>query len=133
MSGVAVVRYTLANNSALTAVVAASKIMAGVVPLNTVLPAISIRQISGNELATIRRTGNELVSERIQVSVLAPTYPQQKSILGLIVDALPSLRATVNGVVVDSIERGFYGPDMYAEEPVTYQQSIDYIVRYIAD
>lgn len=132
MSGVAVIRYKLANDAALTAVVTASKIMAGVVPLNTALPAISIRQISGNELATIRRSGNELVTERVQVSVLAPTYPQQKTILGLIKSALPSVRATVNGFAVDSIEQGLTGPDLYDEEPVTYEQSIDYIVRYIS-
>lgn len=132
MSGVAVIRYKLANDAALTAVVTASKIMAGVVPLNTALPAISIRQISGNELATIKRSGNELVTERVQVSVLAPTYPQQKTILGLIKAALPSVRATVNGFAVDSIEQGLTGPDLYDEEPVTYEQSIDYIVRYIS-
>ncbi|MBX3629313.1 MAG: DUF3168 domain-containing protein [Nitrosomonas sp.] len=131
MSGVAIIRHKLANDAALTAVVAASKIMAGVVPLNTVLPAISIRQISGNEVSTIKRSGNELVVERIQVSILTATYPQQKTIIELVKNALPCIRATVNGFAVDSIEQNSTGPDFYVEEPVTYEQSVDYIVRYV--
>jgi len=131
MSGVNVIRYTLANNAALIAVVPATKIMAGVLPLNIVFPAIQIRQISGTEYKTIKQTGSDLVNERVQVTVLATTYAQQKSILALIKTALPSVRATVNSIVVDSIARDFTGPDLYNEDPVIYEQSVDYFVKYI--
>ena len=131
MSGVNVIRYTLANNAALIAVVPATKIMAGVLPLNIVFPAILIKQISGQEYKTIKQTGSDLVNERVQVTVLATTYAQQKSILALIKTALPSVRATVNSIAVDSITRDFTGPDLYNEDPVIYEQSVDYFVKYI--
>lgn len=131
MSGVSVIRYTLANNAPLIAVVPATRIMAGVLPLSTTLPAISVRQISGNTLKHIKQTASEFVTERIQVSVLATTYTQQKSILALIKTALPSVRAIVNNVVVDSISQEFTGPDLYNDDPVIYEQSIDYFVKYI--
>lgn len=131
MSGVNVIRYTLANNSPLIAVVPATRIMAGVLPLSTTLPAISVRQISGNNLKNIKQTATEFVTERIQVSVLATTYPQQKAILALVKAALPSVRATVNSIVVDSISQEFTGPDLYNDDPVIYEQSVDFFVKYI--
>ena len=130
MSGVAILRYMLANNAPLTAIVSSNKIIAGVAPLNTVLPAISIRQISGQEYQTIKRGSNQLVTERIQVTVLASTYPSQKSILNLIRSALPGTRGTVNGFVVDSITPDIDGPDLYNDDPVIYEQSIDFMVRF---
>ena len=131
MSGVAIVRYLLANNANLIAVVAAAKIMPGMIPVNTVLPAISIKQISGRELDQIKRGSNQLVSERIQVTVLALTYPTQKSILNLIRSALPGTRGTVNGFAVDSIVPDIDGPDLYSDDPIIFEQSIDYMVKYL--
>ena len=130
MSGVAVLRYMLANNAPLVAVVPSNKIIAGVAPMNTALPAISIKQISGQEYQTIKRGTNQLVTERIQVTVLAATYPLQKSILNLIRTALPATRGTVNGFVVDSITPDIDGPDLYNDVPVIYEQSIDFVVRF---
>lgn len=130
MSGVAILRYMLANNAPLTAIVSSNKIIAGVVPLNTALPAVSIRQISGQEYQTIKRGTNQLVTERIQVTALASTYPSQKSILNLIRTALPATRGTVNGFVVDSITPDIDGPDLYNDNPIIYEQSIDFVVRF---
>jgi len=130
MSGVAILRYMLANNAPLTAIVSSNKIIAGVVPLNTALPAVSIRQISGQEYQTIKRGTNQLVTERIQVTALASTYPSQKSILNLIRTALPATWGTVNGFVVDSITPDIDGPDLYYDEPDIFEQSIDFIVRF---
>jgi len=130
MSGVAVIRYMLTNNAPLIAVVTADKIKAGVVPINTALPAISIRQISGVEHELIKRGANQFVTERIQVSVLASTYPTQKSILNLIRSAVVSTRGTVNTFSVDSITHEGDGPDLYNDDPVIYEQSIDFMVRF---
>lgn len=131
MSGVAVARYLLANNSALIAVVAADKIKPGAVPINTVLPAIAIRQISGIEQDHIKRGANQMITERVQISVYALTYSTQKSILALIRAALPGTRATINGFAVDSIVPDIEGPDFYTEAPVIFEQSADYFIRFI--
>lgn len=132
MSGVAVVRYLLANDATLTATVPATRIMAGILPINTTLPAISITQISGSRLNVIKHGSNEHVTDRVQVTVLATTYPQQKTILNLVKSALPATRGTVNSIVVDSIQQDFTGPDLYNDDPVIYEQSVDYFVKYIA-
>lgn len=130
MSGVSIIRSILVSDGNLLNVVPETKIMAGVIPLNTALPAISIRQISGLEYKTISRTGTQTVTERIQVSVLAPTYMKQKEILELIRSAIPATRGTVNTFDVDSIVLDIDGPDLYTETPVIYEQSIDYMVRF---
>lgn len=132
MSGVSVVRYLLANDSTLTATVPEARIKAGILPIKTTLPAISITQISGNRIDVIKHGSNEHITERVQVTVLGTTYPQQKTILGLVKDALPATRGTVNSILVDSIEQDFTGPDLYNDDPVIYEQSVDYFVKYIA-
>lgn len=132
MSGVSVIRYTLANNATLTATVPATRIMAGVLPINVTLPAISVSQISGIERKNIKQSSSELQIDRVQVTVLASTYAQQKSVLQLVKDALPSVRATVNSIEVDSITQDSTGPDFYSDDPIIYEQSIDYIVRYMS-
>jgi hypothetical protein len=132
MSGVAVVRYLLANDATLTATVPGTRIMAGILPINTTLPAISITQISGGRLGVIKHGSNEHITDRVQVTVLATTYPQQKTILNLVKNALPSIRGTINSVVVDSIQQDFTGPDLYNDDPIIYEQSVDYFVKYIA-
>lgn len=132
MSGVAVIRYLLANDATLTATVPSTRIMAGILPINTTLPAISITQISGSRLNVIKHGTNEHITDRVQVTVLATTYPQQKTILNLVKNALPATRGTVNSVVVDSIQQDFTGPDLYNDDPVIYEQSVDYFVKYIA-
>lgn len=129
MSGTAIIRYMVANNGPVASIVA-GRVISGIAPMNTELPAISIRGVSGREHELIKRTGAQLVTERIQVTVLAKTYAQQKQIMNLIRSAVTSTRDTVNTFSVDSISHELDGPDLYSEEPVTFEQSIDFIVRF---
>ncbi len=131
MSGVAIVRYLLAHNSPLLAAVAADHIMAGALPLNTHLPAISVTEVSGMELKTVAMNeATKQITEHVQVSVLASAYPSVKSILALVRAALPLSRGTVNGVDCDSILHDMEGPDIYTDNPAIYFQSQDFVVRF---
>ncbi|MBK7493569.1 MAG: hypothetical protein IPI17_17795 [Nitrosomonas sp.] len=130
MSGVAAIRYMLVNNAPLIASVPAARILSGVLPITTTIPAISVRQISGVEMPMIKRTGTQLVTERIQVSVHASSYLSQKTIIELIRSAITSTRGTVNSVVVDSITHEGDGPDLYSDDPDIYEQSIDFMVIF---
>ena len=130
MSGVAVIRYMLVNNAPLIAAVPAARILSGVLPITTTIPAISVRQISGVEMPMIKRTGTQLVTERVQVSVHASSYLSQKTIIELIRSAITSTRGTVNTVAVDSITHDVDGPDLYYDEPDIFEQSIDFIVSF---
>lgn len=128
--GVSVIRYLLANNSPLIAVVPATRIRAGDLPLNTVLPAISVKQISGTERENIRRGSNVTVTDRIQITVLATTYVQQQQILKLAKTAADATYSTINTVMVDSITFQSTGPDFQDDDPVIFEKSFDVLIRY---
>ena len=128
MSGVAIARALLSDDYDISQEV--TVISGGVLPINTVLPAISIRQISGYEFDTINRIGTQNVTERVQVTVLARNYLEQKNIIELIRNAMIQKRGYVNGFLVENIRQDLDGPDLYTESPEVYEQSIDYIVRF---
>lgn len=132
MSGTSVIRYLLANNAGVIAVVPAARIVAGVIPLATALPAIGVFQISGAQMNGIRvnETGR-LRTDRVQVSVYASSYATQKSLLALVLAACPSQRATVNSVAVDSIIPDGEGPDIFDSDAAIYEQSRDFLVKWV--
>lgn len=134
MSGVAVVRYKLANYAGLIALVPATKIMAGVLPVGIVLPAISVMKVSNdprNTLATIEP--GRLYTERVQVTTEAKEpsgYPQLNLIAIQIRAALQNFRGVVNGVTVESIIPDFEGPDLPYPDLSIIAQSQDYMVKW---
>lgn len=139
MSGVRVIRYLLANNANLTAVIPATRIMAGNIPLNTALPAISVTQIDSVPLNLIRTNeANKVHTDRVQVTAFYndPTgspsgtgYPGLKAAMVLILAACPSQYATVNGISVLSIQPQSEGPDF--QEDKVHSSSRDFIVRWV--
>lgn len=141
MSGVAVIRYLLANAAAVTDVIPAARIMAGDLPLNTALPAIAITQISSVPYNLLKTNeANKLHTDRVQVTALfkgpegSPTgagYPGVVAMMRLILAACPSQRGTVNGILVDSIVPDLEGPDLQDESTALYSRSRDFIVKWI--
>lgn len=131
MSGIIIIRALLAANSALIAQVPASRIMAGVIPLGTTLPAISLAQISGvvHETVSMLET-KRFCTDRVQITVMAKTYPLQKQILALVQTACQNTRGTVNGVYCDSVIPDTTGPDIFDADQTLYFQSQDYKVTY---
>ncbi len=135
MSGVAAVRYLLAHDASLLALVPAARIMAGALPLGITLPAISVTTVSDLTRLTVAMTeSTRFVTERVQVDVLAGDYPAVKVILDRVRDALPgsltALGGTVNGMACDSILPDTTGPDIFVDNPKIYTQSQDFMVRY---
>ena len=132
MSGVIAIRSLLANNAAVLAVVPASKIMAGVIPIDTVLPAIGISHISTVERNTVAMDAAQVMAtERVQVTVEAWGYADQKSILELVRKACPNTDGTVNGIAADSILPEIAGPDLRDDDLLIFVQSRDFIVKFI--
>ncbi len=138
MSGVAVIRTLLAASAAVTAVVPATRIICGKVPLNTALPAILITQVSSVPQNLIRsnETGKAHI-ERVQVTVFrkdSPSdagYPGLKPLLDLVLAACQNQRATIASTAVDSIIPDTEGPDLDYEEISAFARSRDFIVTYI--
>lgn len=131
MSGVAIVRHLLANSSPLTSAVPATRIQAGVLPLGTPIPAISVTQIAGQQHNNLAMASAQyLVTQRIQVTVLAATYPLVKAALALIRAALPLSRGTINGFTCDAVLPDIEGPDLYDNELKVHVNSVDYMVTF---
>lgn len=140
MSGVAVIRYLLANNQAVLAVVPAPKIMAGDMPLNAVLPVITVMQISSVPRNTVKMNEARVQhTDRVQVSVLlkgsdgdpaGAGYPGVRSLLKLVLAACPHTHGTVNGIDVDSILPDVEGPDLSDDATALVSGSRDFIVRW---
>lgn len=132
MSGVAVVRYILANAASVIAQVPATRIVAGLLPLGTALPAIGVTQISGTERWTVAMTESSRYKvERVQVTVIAANYSSQKAILALVRAALYNRSGLVNGVKLDSILPAGEGPDLRDPGAEIYEQSMDFFARYL--
>ncbi len=131
MSGVAIVRYLLAHDVNLLAEVPAARIMPGVLPLKTTLPAISIKSVDATPRRPVDASSTKnLVIERVQVTVLTKDYPKKTTLLNLIRDALPVSRGTVNGFRCDSILPDSDGPDLDDPETPVFERSRDYIVKW---
>lgn len=131
MSGVAIAHYLLSQNAALIAVVPAARIKAGVLPLKIALPAISVTQISGQQMNTLaQNSASYMVRQRVQVTVLSTSYPEVKSILALVRAALPQTRSTVNGFICDAIYPDTEGPDLYDAQTLAHEQSVDYRITF---
>lgn len=130
MSDVKAIRYLLANNAPLIAVVPAAKIMAGVIPQGTALPAIAVGHVSTLRRHTIAASGTEHCTARVQVTVHASTYVSQKAVLTLVRAALVRTRGTINGVAVDSLLHDLDGPDFRNDEAGIFMGSVDYIITF---
>ncbi len=130
MSGVAVIVELLTASAPLIAQVPASRIKAGDMPLKTALPAISVTQISSVPHWTVAMSGSEFNTDRVQVTVLAKTYPSLRAILRLVRTACAHTRGTVNGIAVDSILPEAEGPDFSDEEVSMVGGSRDFIVNW---
>lgn len=130
MSDVKAVRYLLANNAGLVAVVPAARIMAGILPQSTVAPAIGVTHVSTLRRQMVADTAAHLCTSRVQVTVVAATYVSQKSVLALVRAALPRSRGTVNGVAVDSIVADIEGPDFGDPDAGLCMGSHDFIVTF---
>lgn len=130
MSAVMIMRALLVSHAPLMALVPPTSIVAGDVDLES-LPAIGIREISAVEQDTVARAGNSLVKARVQVTVYAESYPQQKTILRAAKLGAGVFTGQIAGFAVRSVLREAVGPDMGDPAIPTFEQSRDFIVAYI--
>lgn len=130
MSGVSAIWYLLKTNAPVLAVVPAERIKAGDLPLDTVLPAISVTQISSVPMNQLQpnETG-KVHTDRVQVTVLVKVESVRRSLLKLVLAACPSQYGTVNGISVHGITPDVEGPDFSDESVPLYTGSRDFLVR----
>lgn len=142
MSGVAIVRYLLANNAAVLALVPAARIKPDL-KVGTVLPAIEVAVISSRPefLGVDGYSANILWTERIQVSPLVKDsaatpagagYAGVDTIIMAILAAVSQTRGFVNGIYCDSIVPDQGGPDLYDDVAGIHSKSQDFMVKWVS-
>lgn len=125
------IRALLVASPELTAIVPAAKIVFGVVPQATALPAISIMHVSTVGMPTIdAQSASTLSTSRVQVTAMAKDYPTIKAILKAARLACQFQRGTLGGVSVAAITVDIVGPDFQSEDALIFYQSIDFKVTF---
>jgi hypothetical protein len=130
MDGVAVIRVLALAHAPLTDLVG-DRIVAGDVPSEMSLPAVGLKEISRAEQDTVSREGRALVTARIQLTVHAKSYPQQKALLRAAGLGQGVKTGVIAGVAVRSVLRDAVGPDMGNSDAGIFEQPRDFKVTYI--
>lgn len=128
MSAEKAIYNMLSNNAPLLAVVPKTRMFAGLVPVNSSLPAIAYNLISNVRPKDIQMV-TRLATSRIQVTVMTKTYAEQKSIIALVRGACDAKQGTFNTVQVDSSMVDIEGPDMRDDDAAIFMQTVDFIVK----
>lgn len=128
--GVAIIRSLAVADLTLTALVPAERIAAGVLPQGTELPYVSLQSLSSVDRNILRVSTRRRVTERVQATVVAATYPEVKAALKALktacADKFPA-QDDVSEVVV--LSEGA-GPDFMDESASLYIGSRDFSVSY---
>ena len=130
MSGLIIARNLLVNRSALTALVPALRIISGVVPQGTALPVISLMDISSTDRDTLTRAAFIKVTDRVQITVMAATYPAVKQVMAEVRKACRNLTGTVGNFAGITCRLDGKGPDFNEPDAGFCMQSQDTLVTF---
>ena len=130
MNGVIAVRSLLVADIGLTALVPLSRIAAGMLPQGTDLPAISLMSVSSIDRNVQAPGAKRRVTERVQVNVLARTYPEVKAIITAARQAAADRMPTIDGLFDVTVHTDSAGPDFLDEETGIHMQTQDFRVSF---
>lgn len=130
MNGVIAVRSLLVVDTGLTALVPEVRIAAGSLPQGTVLPAISLMSVSSVDRNIPTPGSKRRVAERVQVTVLARTYPETKTILAAVRKAAADQMPQIDGLSDVTVHTDSAGPDFLDEETGIHMQTQDFRVSF---
>lgn len=132
MTAEAVVYAVLSAAAGVSALVGA-RIYPGQVPEARGLPAIGVEHISGVRVGRIdAQAPTHPTQSRIQVNLLATSYPQLKSLRAAVIAALQYQRGPLAGVQVISVLPDTQGPDTVDPDAGVYHQPLDFLVYHMA-
>ena len=130
MNGVVAVRALLVAHAPLTSLVPVAQIVAGVVQQGSALPALSLMSVSSIDRNIIKAGAVRRVTERVQVTVLAATYPAAKAILKAVRQAAADRSPTIAGITQVTIHTDSAGPDFLDEQAGIHMQTQDFRVSF---
>lgn len=131
MSGVIALRTAFAADPALTALVPATRIVAGVLPQGFPLPAIGITSVAETDRNIASPGPMRFVSELVQATVRANDYPElvraRKAMKRAGADRIDVSVAGLTGV---NIHTAGAGPDFMSPDARIHQGSIDFRIKF---
>ena len=130
MNGVIAVRSLLVADTGVTALVPVARIAAGMLPHGTDLPAISLMSVSGVDRNIPAPGPKRRVTERVQVTVLARTYPEVKAIIAAVRNAAADQMPAIDGLTDVTVHTDSAGPDFLDEETGIHMQTQDFRVSF---
>ena len=130
MNGVIAVRSVLVADTGVTALVPIARIAAGMLPQGTDLPAISLMSVSSVDRNVPAPGAKRRVTERVQVTVLARTYPEVKAILAAVRNAAADQMPAIDGLTDVTVHTDSAGPDFLDEETGIHMQTQDFRVSF---
>ncbi len=130
MNGVIAVRSVLVADTGVTALVPIARIAAGMLPRGTDLPAISLMSVSSVDRNVPAPGAKRRVTERVQVTVLARTYPEVKAILAAVRNAAADQMPAIDGLTEVTVHTDYAGPDFLDEETGIHMQTHDFRVSF---
>ena len=130
MNGVIAVRLLLVGDTGVTALVPTARIAAGMLPQGTDLPAISLMSVSSVDRNIPAPGPKRRVTERVQLTVLARTYPEAKTLIAAIRAAAADQMPTIDGLFEVTVHTDSAGPDFLDEETGIHMQTQDLRVSF---
>lgn len=130
MNGTAAVRTLLTADATLLALVPATRIMAGNLPQGTALPAISITDVSGVDVQFHDEPGKRFTTDRVQITILAATYPSLVAVLAAAKAACDAKFPTVSGLLNVVVRTDGQGPYFTDEASSIHMRTQDFKVSY---
>lgn len=130
MNGVIPVRSLLVADTGVTALVPVARIAAGMLPQGVDLPAISLMSVSTVDRNIPAPGPKRRVTERVQVTVLARTYPETKAILSAVRGAAADQMPAIDGLTDVTVRTDSAGPDFLDEETGIHMQTQDFRVSF---
>lgn len=130
MDGVAIIRELLVADSNLIALVPEEQIIAGVLPAGTPLDAIAITRVSSVDRNILAPGADRHVTERIQVTGMAATYPRLRALIRTAKKACADFIGSAAGVTNVTVHTDAAGPDFMDEQASIHMGSQDFIVGF---
>ena len=130
MNGVIAVRSLLVADIGVASLVPVARIAAGMLAQGTDLPAISLMSVSSVDRNVPAPGAKRRVTERVQVTVLARTYPEVKAIIAAVRQAAADRMPTIDGLFDVTVHTDSAGPDFLDEETGIHMQTQDFRVSF---
>lgn len=130
MSGVIIARRLLTDSAPVVAVVPVGRIISGVIPQGTALPAIGITEISGTDRNTLAPAAQVMVTQRVQITCMAKGYVPLKELIQLVRRACRNRIGTVGAFARVTCRLDGRGPDFADPAAEICMQSQDVLITF---